>query len=72
MSLRLALSDTTREAIDWEASAHGWRLMALEAIHALHAAQRREQSLEAQLSALRVELRCARGLAVVDSLDGDL
>lgn len=61
MSLTLLLRDTTAEAVSWEASAHGWRLIALEGIHALRAAKVREDSLHDQLDALRSELRQVRG-----------
>lgn len=67
MSAALCARDAVAESLMWEASAHGWRLMALETIHLLHAAQRRERSLEAQLSALRVEVRRARGQSVIGS-----
>ena len=40
------------DARQWEEVAYVWRLMATEAIHALHTARERERSLEEQLAAV--------------------
>lgn len=70
MSAALTARDAIVDAMRWEQSAHGWRLMALEGIAALRAAHLREQSLVAQLAALRTEVRVLRGCAIDDS-EGD-
>ena len=61
--LALALKDTTTELLVWQEAAADWRLMATEALHALHAAAQREASLTAQCAALRSEIKNLRACA---------
>lgn len=60
MSSTLCARDAIADALHYESLYHTYRLMAVEAMHALRAAKLREESLTEQLAALRIELRpCA-------------
>lgn len=56
----LLIRDLTADALHYESLYHTYRLLAAEGLHALRAAKLREESLLAQVTALRIELHAIR------------
>jgi hypothetical protein len=65
VSAALCARDAVADSMMWEHSAHGWRLIALEAIGALASAKRQEVGLREQLDSLRSELQNVRKVCSV-------